>query len=208
MIVILVHGLGRTTLSMKRLGRALERAGATPVYFGYVAAFESIESIVARLQQRLTGIAAAGEYAAVGHSLGGLLLRAAIARLPDGVERPRHVVMLGTPHSTPRLAQRFEASWWYRLLNGDAGRMLASPERMRDIPLPSVPVTLIAGTVGPRAFLWSRFEGEPHDGIVAVSEARIGGDEEFVTLPVRHPWMMNDREVVRLVVERCARREP
>ena len=207
MHVLLIHGLGRTTLSMKRLGRAVRRAGATPVYFGYVAAFETVEHIVERLRQQLVAVAAQGDYAAVCHSLGGLLLRAAIARLPADVRRPQHVVMLGTPHSAPLLAKRFESHWWYRLLNGDAGRMLASTDRMRSIPLPNVPVTLVAGTLGPRAFVWRRFGGEPHDGIVAVSETRIGGDEEFVTLPVRHPWMMNDRRVVTLVIERCITRK-
>lgn len=202
MRALLVHGMGRTPVSMMTLGYALRRAGVEPSQFGYSAAFESVERIVARLRQRLER-EVDGEYVAIGHSLGGLLLRAAIADLAPVVPRPRRVVMIGTPNQSPRLARRFLGAFWFRAINGDAGRMLASPERMASIQSPAVSCTIIAGTGGPRGS-WSPFGDEANDGLISVDEARMGGDEEFIELPILHPFMPYDRRVSRLVMERCA----
>jgi pimeloyl-ACP methyl ester carboxylesterase len=202
MRALLVHGMGRTPVSMMTLAHGLRRAGITPSQFGYSAAFESIERILGRLRQRL-GAEADGEYVAVGHSLGGLLLRAAIADLAPGLPRPRRLVMIGTPNQSPRLARRFLGAFWFRAINGDAGRLLASPERMATIPTPALAYTIIAGTSGPRGS-WSPFGDEVNDGLISVDEARLGGNEEFIELPILHPFMPYDRRVSRLVMERCA----
>lgn len=202
MRALLVHGMGRTPLSMLSLARALRQAGVEPAQFGYSAALESVDRIVGRLRERLTQMPD-GDYLAVGHSLGGLLLRAAIATLAPDAPRPRRVVMLGTPNRSPRLARRFRGALWFRALNGDAGRLLASIERMEGLPTPSVPYTVVAGTSGPRG-RWSPFGDEPNDGLVAVAETQMGGAEELIELPILHPFMPYDRRIFRLVTERCA----
>lgn len=202
MRALLVHGMGRTPVSMMTLAFSLRRAGVEPSQFGYSAAFESVERIVGRLRQRLER-ETDGDYLVIGHSLGGLLLRAAIADLAPEMPRPRRVVMIGTPNQSPRLARYFLGAFWFRAINGDAGRMLASPERMAAIPTAAVPFTIIAGTGGPCGS-WSPFGDEANDGLVAVDETRMGGDEEFIELPILHPFMPYDRRVSRLVMERCA----
>lgn len=199
--VLLVHGMGRTPLSMWRLARVLRRSGLTPELFGYVAAWQTFDEIVARLGVRIVAVAG-GDYVVVGHSLGGLLSRAAVASLPPGVRRPRRIIMLATPNHAPRLAQRFERAWWYRALNGDAGRLLASESRLMNVPAPGVPCTVIAGTRGLHG-RWSPFGDEPNDGLVAVSETEMPGAAEQLSLPLRHPSIMNDRRVQELVRERC-----
>ena len=112
--VLLVHGMGRTPLSMWRLARTLRRAGLATEGFGYVAAWQPVSAIVDRLRARLEAMAD-GDYVVIGHSLGGLLLRAAVATLPRGVPRPQRIIMLATPNHSPRLARRFEHAWWYRI---------------------------------------------------------------------------------------------
>lgn len=200
--VVLVHGMGRTPLSMWRLARTLRRSGFVPELFGYVAAWERFEDIVGRLRVVLEA-AAGDDYVVVGHSLGGLLLRAAVASLPAGVRRPRRIIMLATPNHAPRLARRFEHVWWYRMLNGDAGRLLASESRLLAIPVPDVPCTIIAGTRGIRG-RWSPFGDEPNDGLVAAAETELAGHGEWMSLPLRHPFIMNDARVRDLVRDRCA----
>ncbi len=202
MRALLVHGMGRTPLSMSSLGRALRRADVESAQFGYSAALESVERIVSRLRGRLVAMAG-DDVIAIGHSLGGLLLRSAIASLPPDVPRPVRVIMLGTPNHSPRLARRLAGALWFRAINGDAGRLLASEDRMMAIPIPPVPYTVVAGNNGPRG-RWSPFGQDANDGLVAVSETRMGGDEEFIELPILHPFMPYDRRILRLVVERCA----
>jgi len=201
MRVLLVHGLGRTPLSMWRLGRDLRRAGAQPRLFGYVPAIERFDRIVRRLQRQMEQLAKA-EYAAVGHSLGGLLLRVAVAQLAPGMRPPKHLIMLGTPNQSPRLARRIQRRFVYRIISGDAGKVLASPIRMAGLPVPSVPMTVIAGTGRP-TFSWGLFPGEANDGLVAVSETRIGSHEEHIEMKVWHTFMMNHPQVRQIIRDRC-----
>jgi hypothetical protein len=187
MHVLLARGLGRTSLSLAGLARSLRKAGHATESFRYVAAIESSGSISARLQSRLRIIAALGQpYAVLGHSLGGLLLRHAITEL----ERPPfHLIMLGTPNRPPRLAQRVNRVWPFRLATGEPGRRLADPEFFRALPIPVIPYTIIAGTGGPRG-RFSPFGSEPNDWLVAVSETLIMGTDRPLQFPVSHTFMM------------------
>ncbi|MGH7593306.1 MAG: esterase/lipase family protein [Gemmatimonadales bacterium] len=199
--VLLVHGMGRTPLSMWRLARSLQRRGTPVQLFGYVAAWQTVEQITARLRLRIERMAD-GDYIAIGHSLGGLLLRAAVASLPPDVRRPRRMIMLATPNRSPRLARRFERAWWYRLLNGDAGHLLAHDARMDAIPIAPVPCTVIAGTRGIHG-RWSPFGLAANDGLIAVDETELAGAAEWIRVQARHPFIMNAAQVRKIVADRC-----
>jgi hypothetical protein len=207
MRVLLIHGLGRTPLSLVGLARDLRRAGHQTELVAYSGALESYQTILARVRRRLEA-AAQGRalYAAVGHSLGGLMVRAALGSWPLELPPPRHLVMLGTPNRLPQLARRFHRWWPYRLVNGECGQLLAEPRFFTDLPRPPVPTTVIAGTKGwPRAV--SLFDGEPNDGVVAVEETRLDAAEAVIELPASHTFMMNNRQVraaVREVLRRAA----
>jgi hypothetical protein len=162
MDILLVHGLGRTPLSMFGLAPALRRAGHHTLFFGYSPTLESVSRIADRLAGQLHRLARRRRpVGLVGHSLGGLMLRLALPRVP---ELPVHrLVLLGTPNRPPRLARC--ASLWppFRWLTRDCGRFLACTEYVPELPPPAIPYTLIAGTAGPRG-QWSSFGDEPNDG--------------------------------------------
>ena len=201
MRVLLVHGLGRTPLSLAWLRRDLASAGHAPVLTGYVAALEPWAADRGRVRRRLEQAARTGQpYAAVGHSLGGLLLRSALADWPGDLPPPRHVVMLGTPNHPPRLAARCRSLWAYGLLSGECGRLLAHPAFYETLPLPSVPCTVVAGTRGWRG-RWSPFGDDANDGLVAVCEAELGSHSAAIQLPVGHTFMTVNRRVRTLVCE-------
>lgn len=136
----------------------------------------------------------------IGHSLGGLLLRAALADLPPGSSRPDHLFLVGSPSRSPRLARRLKRQCVFRLLSGDAGRLLADPHRMQRIPPPALPVTVIAGVRGmPHAF-----KGKPNDGIVTLAETRVAGQGEALRVASVHTFLLNSAEVFRIILARCA----
>jgi hypothetical protein len=190
--VLLVHGLGRTPVSFVRLGRALQREGCVTASFPYAAFAQSVESIVGRLAARLDALAGASDFAVVGHSLGGLLLRAAIPRMRSAP--PRHLVMLGTPNQPPRAARLAARMLPFRWIAGECGTCLSSQSFYDTLPPPMVPYTLIAGTGGITG-RWSPFGSEPNDGLVAVGETRVVPEDPVLTFPVSHTFMMNDRRV-------------
>jgi hypothetical protein len=201
MHVLLIHGLGRTPLSLARLARDVRQLGHTAELVGYVAAVERFGRIRSRVRRRLERTARRGQpYAANGHSLGGVMLRSALAGWPRGLALPRHLILLGTPHQPPRLARRFRDWWPYRLVNGQSGQLLARPRFFAVLPQVGVPCTVVAGTRGWR--LGQRLFGEvANDGIVAVAEVHGESGAHVVHLPVGHTFMMNDRRVRTLIRE-------
>ena len=202
MRVLLAHGLGRTPASLMLLHRALKRAGHEPAQFAYFAFAESYARIRERLVGRLRQLALdPAPVALIGHSLGGLLLRDALADVPElNVHR---LIMLGTPNRAPRRAQRVESWLPFKVFARSSGTLLASPSAFSRIAVPSVPYTIIAGTGGYR-WLSSPFGAEPHDGVVAVGETRIRDSDEPVLLNVAHTFMMNDRRLQDFVVDLLA----
>lgn len=182
-----MHGLGRTPVSCLSLARRLRRGGCETISFPYAAFAQPFEAIVSRLAGRLDRLALAGEYAAVGHSLGGVLLRAALPRVRGPA--PRHLVMVGTPNRSPRAARLATRFWGFRWVAGECGACLASPDFYRRLPHPTAPYTVVAGTRGPVG-RWSPFGNAPNDGLVALDETRVADQDPVVALPVAHTFMM------------------
>jgi hypothetical protein len=199
MRVLLVHGMGRTPFSMARLTRFLRRAGHKPERIAYVAAWESFDRILRRVRRRLESLAQSGEpYAVIGHSLGGVALRAALAGLDPA---PVHFIMLATPNRPPLLARRLHRLWAYRLLCGECGQLLSRPDFFAGLPVPPVPYTIIAGDGGYRGRR-GPFGGEPNDWLVAVEETKISPTDRPTILPVGHTFIMNNAQV-HAIIERA-----
>jgi hypothetical protein len=195
-----VHGLWRTPASFLLLVRRLRQWGYCPHQFGYAAVAQRYEAIVERLVQRIDALSTMGPYAVIGHSLGGVLLRSALARLAG--PPPRHLIMLGTPNRSPRLARALAVYWAYRRLMGECGVNLSSLPFYATLPVPSTPYTIIAGTAGLRG-RWSPFGHEENDGIVAVAETPINDDDPLILVPATHTFMMNNprtQEAIRQVL--------
>jgi pimeloyl-ACP methyl ester carboxylesterase len=201
MNALLVHGMGRSPLSFWPLSRRLDKAGIQTSTFSYAVSLSSFADIQARLVQRITQLAQEDGYILIGHSLGGVLIRAAVASLPASTPRPRHIFLLGSPIQPSRLAQRLATHPVYRAITRDCGQLLASPRRMADIAASTGPVTGIAGTRGFSGRL-SPFGHEPNDGIVALSEVSADWLTDQVQLPVIHSLLPSSAQVANIILGR------
>lgn len=186
---------------MLGLGLHLKLQGHRVALFGYRVRRHPFEEICERFIDRVRWVrdteepGGGGEYAIVGHSLGGLIARGASPRLPEGFSR---LAMLGPPNSSPALARAGRRSKLYRAATQDAGHQLGEHHFFASLPVPKVPTLVIAGDGGPRA-PWLPYRGPgPSDGIVSVDETRLDGAEHRV-LPVNHTFMMMDHRAVRVV---------
>lgn len=137
----------------------------------------------------------------VGHSLGGVLLRAALNDLPPATRRASHLFLLGSPVRAARLAELLRNNPVYKIVTRDCGRLLGSAERMAEIGSVAVPTTVV---VGVRGLPWPKdpFEGEPNDGVVARSEVCADWAGEEVHVPVGHTFLPSSRRVAKLILER------
>ena len=208
MQALFVHGMGRSPLSGWPVLRQLRKAGMQTCTFGYVVTVQDFAPIVARLTARLSTLAHQGDYILIGPSLGGVLLRAALAALPaEEVRPPTHVFLLGSPVRASRLARQLQGNPLFRALTGDCGQLLASDPRMQNIGPVTAPVTGIAGVLGASTRL-GPFRDAPHDGVVSVSEVSADWLTDQVHVPVAHTFLPASRRVAAVILERMARIQP
>ena len=192
MDVVLIHGMGRTPLSMMRLRRHLRRAGHNPILFGYSPTFETLQGATGRLVRLIERRADTAQYALVGHSLGTVILRSALGRLENRM--PAACFFLAPPMVACKAAKCFSRFWLYKAVTGEMGRLLAADEFMRKLPLPPTLVRIYAGVGGPRAS-WLPFGREANDGILSVSEATGDNAAAAVRVPSLHTFIMNSAPV-------------
>lgn len=201
MRVFLIHGMGRTPMSMMILKRRLEGAGHRVTLFGYLVTTQELDAIADRFVERVQTTMAEdtaqgeGDWAVVGHSLGNIVTRRAFPRLPASFRR---FVMLAPPNRPPAIARALERNWIFRALTRDAGDKLTDPEFYDRLPVPDVPSLIIAGTRGPR-LRWLPFHGQPNDCLVTVEETRLG-EVPVLEVHAAHSFMMNRRDVFETIV--------
>ncbi len=192
MDMVLIHGMGRTPLSMLRLRRQLRRAGHHPLLFGYSPTFETLQGATTRLVKLIERRVDARHYALVGHSLGTVIIRAALERLQN--RTPTACFFLAPPMHACRAARYFSRFRLYRLLVGEMGQLLADETFMLRLPMPPGPTRIYAGVGGPRAS-WLPFGMEANDGILSVSEATGRHQAMAVEVPSLHTFIMNSKRV-------------
>ncbi|WP_417909497.1 esterase/lipase family protein [Candidatus Electronema sp. PJ] len=200
MHALFVHGLGRSPLSAWPMLRQLRRSGLSANTFAYWAAFESFERIRLRLVRRLTDLAAQeADYILIGHSLGGVLLRAALASLPPQTRLPRHLFLIASPISSACLARKLHTNPIFRFATGDCGQLLASDARMASIPASPVPATAIIGIQG-LPWISSVFAGELNDGVVALSEVRANWLHQQIHVQLIHTLLPASSKVGEIIL--------
>jgi hypothetical protein len=196
MQAILVHGMGRTPLSMLLLAGRLRAAGIRPSLFAYCAAFEGWERCRGRLHRFTERCAGDREFVMVGHSLGCVLIRAVAAELET---KPRACFFLAPPSCACTAARTFSRYRFYRLLTGEMGQLLAKEEFMRSLPSPGIPTKIYAGNAGPKGRFWLHGR-EMNDGVLMVAETRMG-PVPLQVVPSVHTFIMNSSRVASDIIE-------
>lgn len=208
--VILLHGLARTPRSMGRMARALQAAGYVVVNHGYPSRRHDIATLTAQLRAVLAALPGIdGRTHIVGHSLGGLLARAALAQgAPPGLGR---VVLIGVPNRGAMVVDRLLAhpvtrpvAVWFGRPTHELGRDAAWLKTLPPLPVPETGV--IIGTRGfhllnPSAWV-NRLHGatEAGDGTVERDSAMLAGAADGIAVDATHSLLPGDRRVIAAVL--------
>ena len=196
--VILLHGLGRTGLSMHALNSACKAAGHRTLAPSY-GMRTAIPAILADLQPRIDEFAAGGDGPVhfITHSLGGLVVRALLnAARPANLGR---VVMLAPPNAGSELVDTLERLGLDRIVLGPASRYLRTARpASAEARLGSVDFDLgiIAGDRAIDPILPRLLLPGANDGKVSVAATRIAGMRDHIVLPVQHTLMVADKRVI------------
>lgn len=199
MNALFVHGMGRSSFSWTPTLIRFRFNQINSSAFNYFVAREDFSSIVEKLVDELVKISKNGDYIVIGHSLGGVLLRAAIDILPSDC-LPNKLFLLGSPITPSKLADRLKDIYIFDKLTGDCGDLLGSQERMQSIPIPRIPTIAIIGNSGPTG-QFSPFGSELNDGVVSVSEVSADWFEEKFFVPVIHTLLPSSKLVSDIILK-------
>lgn len=198
--VVLLHGLGRTSRSMRPLAEALRGEGYRVVNVGYPSREHRIVVLVDTLEATLRDCCPAPTRVHfVTHSLGGILVRAWAAR--EGADRIGRVVMLSPPNDGSEVVDRLgEVGPLDRLL-GPAFMQLGTDSASVPLALgpPGFELGIITGDASLNP-LFSWWIPGPDDGKVGVESARLEGAEGFLVVPYSHAFIMRRGEVIAQVL--------
>lgn len=198
--VLFVHGLGRSPLCGAALLRQLRYAGCRTSSFAYLAALESLDRIVSRLTRNLQVLARRGDYLLIGHSLGGVLLRMALQRLPAGTRLPCRLVLVASPVKSPRMARWGQKNRLLQLFSSECGALLASRSRMAQLGAPPVPTLCVVGTRGMEKTRRAFF-GQANDGILSVFEVEAPWAEEVWHVDDDHLELPSNAQLIEHLQE-------
>ena len=198
-MVVLLHGLGRSNTAMWLLARRLENAGFLVERVGYSSLRQSPEEIIAEVSGQIRDCCAdrSPRLHFVGHSLGGLVIRAYLQDNP--VAHLGRIVLIGTPNQGTPLVDRFQDHCLFELLGPTTGSLGTDGESLpRRLTTPHYPVGVIAGVVD-RPLNDPLLPG-PDDGLVPVESTKLDGMSDFVVVESGHSALRYDEEVANQVI--------
>ena len=200
--VILLHGLARTASSMNKMEQRLLKEDYKVVNVDYPSREYEIEELsTLAIEKGLEGFKTykPTKIHFVAHSLGGILVRQYLTK--NKIEKLGRTVMLGPPNSGSEAVDKLKNVPGYKFINGPAGMQLGTgvqsiPQSLGEADFE---VGIIAGTRSINLLL-SMLIPSTDDGKVSIESAHLKNEKDFIDVPVSHPFLMKDNQVIENVV--------
>lgn len=196
--VVLLHGLGRSATAMWLLSERLEEAGYQVANIEYRSLRDTPEEILTDVSAQIRACCETqkGTLHFVGHSLGGLLIRAYLK--DNRMSNLGHVVLMGSPNKGTELVDNLRDNWWFRYLGPTAKALGTRPDSFpNSLGRPDYRLGVIAGAS--ESSNDALLPG-PDDGMVSVESAKVEGMADFVLVETGHSAMRYNKDVAMQVV--------
>jgi pimeloyl-ACP methyl ester carboxylesterase len=194
--VVLLHGLGRSGNAMFLLQKRIRDAGYETYSIEYASLQEPPEVILEKVGEQIELFCKDDSRPVhfVGHSLGGLIVRAYLDQKP--LINLGRVVLLGTPSQGSELVDIYGDSWLFKIL-GPTARVLGTDDDSfpNRIGPPYYPLGIIAGTSS-LTITDDHLPG-PDDGLVSVKSTKTDGMTDFLLVDTSHSMMRYNETVAR-----------
>ncbi len=198
--IILIHGLGRTSRSMRTLERSLTAQGYTVVNLDYPSTRFDIEHLTKNYLAPAIEKAKANSTTLhfVTHSMGGILVRHYLSTHSE--ESVKKIVMLAPPNGGSEIIDEFGDYSLFRSALGPAAQQLSTNENSLPNRLPALSqeIGVIAGTSSLNP-LSSCFINGLDDGKVSVASTMLPEMTDHLVLDVGHTFIMTDPQVLKHV---------
>ena len=189
MDVVCIHGFMRTKNCMKPLGKKLEEAGHTPHLWGYRSQKYTIEELAEQLVCYLKQEAKGEPISFVTHSLGGLIVRAALNH-PECPKEAKQgqIILLAPPNGGSKTARFLKSIPLVCSIFGDkAGEQLLTSYREDFDNLGSLPSSTIV-IAGRR------------DWKVSIEETHLSSPHKHHIIGCGHCYIMRNKEAFSLIL--------
>jgi triacylglycerol lipase len=201
-IVVLLHGLARTSRSMAHIEQALIAAGYAVASLQYPSRQKTVQQIADEdlaplILKCQTNRPVRIHF--VAHSLGNIILRQYFTN--HTLTNAGRIVMLGPPNQGSEVVDKLGRFTLFDWVNGPAGQQLGTssnslPSRL---PAPPVEVGVIAGTRSINWLLSALIPGRD-DGKVSVERAKLSGMADFAEVAIAHPFLMRHPKAIELTL--------
>ncbi|MEW8470361.1 MAG: alpha/beta fold hydrolase [Candidatus Thiodiazotropha sp.] len=193
-VVVLLHGLGRSNIAMWRLAGRLEDAGYDVQQVGYSSINTTTDEVIADITKQIDDCCASEKRIVhfVGHSLGGLLIRAYLQE--NILKQLGNTVLIGTPNKGTEIADQLKGNCLVELLVPMA-TALGTDERSlpKTLEFPYYPVGVIAGVYD--SGLNEEILPGRDDGLVPVESTKLEGMSDFIEIESGHSMMRYNEDV-------------
>ncbi len=192
--VIILHGLGRTSSSMKKLGRRVEEAGFDAVMINYPSRKATISALVQAIWPH---VPLDERVHFVGHSLGGIIAKDLMRRVPPAFRG--RIVQLGAPNFGSEIAQR--AAIFGNIVAPFMGPALGELLPHQGDDDSGLDIGAIAGTAALEAYgVITGIPGENDGKVSVVSACGSAPPDKCLKLPVAHSTMMLDDYAIHATI--------
>lgn len=207
-LVILLHGIFRTSMSMTLFNIALRLNGFSVLNITYPSLrhdLKHLADITAAKILKSGKIEQAEDIHFVTHSMGGLLVRYILNAHTQIGEKTRSIVMLVPPNKGSEMADFVHRTRWtrflYRLLYGPAGQQLTT-DHADHHPSLDCKVGIISGSRG--SYPLSRYvfkDGTPHDGLISHERMKLDETSTLFDVPTSHTAILCSPAAIRATLD-------
>jgi hypothetical protein len=190
-VIILIHGLLRSYMSMRPLKLYLENQGYQVYYYNYPSAKYTIHEHAIYLNQyinRVLAIHPGVKIHFVTHSLGGIIVREALAKWPPNQLKHIGVLIMLAPPNQGSLLAKLSTKIFPLITSSIKPLVELSSDKgsyVHHVPVPHIKMGIIAG----------RFDAK-----VPPSSAWLQGQTEPIVINSTHTFIMNHAKTKKLIL--------
>ena len=194
--VVLLHGLARTSKSMKALEKFFSEQGYEVFNISYPSRKYPVAELANMVRKEvITKTSEAAKVHFITHSMGGIIVR--YIQKYNPLPNLGRVVMLSPPNHGSEVVDKLGGLWLFKCINGPAGKQLGTDKNSICQKLGKVDFELGVIT-GDRSINWinSLIIPGKDDGKVSIESAKVEGMDDFLIVHATHPFIMKKKTVI------------
>jgi len=199
-VVVLLHGIGRSTGTFANLVNPLKSAGYDVANLSYASTRRTIEQHAGTISELVSSLTDYETISFVTHSMGGLVLRQILSCHAEWLRRlpVARIIQIAPPNQGSVIARYMKANPLYGWIYGVAGQQL-TPGYVKNLPPLSEPFGIIVGGTGDARGL-NPWLGSDNDGTVLVSETSLPEARDVIQINAFHVSISNNPQAVQAVL--------